>query len=526
MFDIASHLTWVGDPTAWLGLATLVLLEIVLGIDNLIFIAILADKLPPSQRDRARVVGLSLALIIRLGLLASISWLVGLKAPLFSILGHAFAGRDLIFLAGGLFLLFKATKELHERLEPESHHRGGKRAYAAFWPVIAQIVILDAVFSIDSVITAVGMSDHLLIMMAAVVVAIGIMMVASKPLTRFVNAHPTVVVLCLGFLMMIGFSLIADGVGFHIPKGYLYAAIGFSVLVEMFNQTVRAKRKKAFRTMTLRERTSEAVIRLLGGHAETAAVDPEIEDMVATEAEDANVFEPEEMRMLERVMRLHDIGVASVMTHRQDVIWVAANESRESVLEKIRGHRHSRYPLCEGGTEHPLGVVAVKDLLLHSDASVDLHTLVRQPITLPQTATTLEALEQFKQSTSGFALVLDEYGALEGVVTLKDIMEAIVGTLPEPAYREDYEGRREADGSWQLDGGLGIHEVEEMLGLKHMADEGDASTLGGFVMHVFGQIPAVGAAINWGGWRFTVTAMERHRVSKIVAVPVPSEEEA
>jgi len=190
---------WLQDPAAWVGLLTLVVLEIVLGIDNLIFIAILADKLPPSQRDRARIVGLSLALLMRLGLLSVMSWLVTLTAPLFSVGPLTFSGRDLILMVGGLFLLFKGTLELHERIEGKAAHATGPRVYASFWVIVTQIVVLDAVFSLDSVITAVGMVDHLAIMMIAVTIAIGIMLIASKPLTRFVNAHPTVWCCVLAF---------------------------------------------------------------------------------------------------------------------------------------------------------------------------------------------------------------------------------------------------------------------------------------------------------------------------------------
>lgn len=223
------------DPQIIAGLLTLIVLEIVLGIDNLVFIAILTDRLRPEQRDRARVLGLSLALVMRLVLLAGISWLVGLTAPLITLGGFSFSGRDLILLAGGVFLLFKATMEIHERLEGGSHARkaGG---YASFGAVLAQILVLDAVFSLDSVITAVGMVGELWVMMTAVVIAMVVMIVASKPLTTFVNAHPTVVMLCLGFLLMIGLTLVAEGFHVEIPKGYLYAAITFSIVIEIFNQ--------------------------------------------------------------------------------------------------------------------------------------------------------------------------------------------------------------------------------------------------------------------------------------------------
>jgi predicted tellurium resistance membrane protein TerC len=255
---------WFSDPNIWIGLATLIVLEIVLGIDNLIFIAIIAEKVPPHQRDKARLLGLSLALLMRLGLLSVISWIVTLTEPLFTIGAMAFSGRDLILLVGGLFLLFKATIELHERVEGQTHAPGGPVAYASFAAVVGQIIVLDAVFSLDSVITAVGMVDELGVMFAAVIVSMAVMMFASKPLTRFVNAHPTVVVLCLSFLLMIGLSLIAEGFGFHIPKGYLYAAIGFSVGIEALNQLARRNFLRRQEHLPLRERTANAVLRLMG----------------------------------------------------------------------------------------------------------------------------------------------------------------------------------------------------------------------------------------------------------------------
>ncbi|MBP8222797.1 MAG: TerC family protein, partial [Aeromonas sp.] len=199
------------DPHIWVGLFTLIILEIVLGIDNLVFIAILVKKLPPAQRDRARIIGLSLALLMRLALLSVMSWLVTLTTPILHLGDFAFSGRDLILMGGGLFLLFKATTELHERLESKQPEDGPVGVYASFGVVITQILVLDAIFSLDSIITAVGMVEHLWVMMAAVTIAMAVMVLASKPLTRFVNAHPTVVVLCLSFLLMIGFSLVAEG---------------------------------------------------------------------------------------------------------------------------------------------------------------------------------------------------------------------------------------------------------------------------------------------------------------------------
>lgn len=234
------------DPQVWISLLTLTALEIVLGIDNLIFVAILANKLPAHQQDRARKIGLALALGMRLALLASLSWIVGLTQPVFALLGQAFSWRDLVLIGGGLFLAYKGTTEIHHRMEPTADDAPGVgKAAVGFGGVIVQIILLDAVFSLDSVITAVGMVDQLWIMSTAVIVAAIVMLVASGPLSGFVQRHPTVKMLALSFLLMIAMVLIADGFGVHIPKGYVYAAMGFSVLVETLNLVAARRRRGA-----------------------------------------------------------------------------------------------------------------------------------------------------------------------------------------------------------------------------------------------------------------------------------------
>ena len=225
-------------PETWIALLTLTVLEIVLGIDNIVFISILTDKLPAHQQERARTIGLGLAMGMRILLLLTISWVIGLTAPLFTALGQELSGRDLILIGGGLFLLAKATLEIHESLEGEDVHQVA-RGSASFRSVLVQIVLLDAVFSLDSVITAVGMADEILVMIAAVVIAIGVMLVAAGPLAVFVSRHPTVKMLALSFLLLIGMSLVGDGLDLHIPKGYVYFAMGFSVFVEMLNLRLR-----------------------------------------------------------------------------------------------------------------------------------------------------------------------------------------------------------------------------------------------------------------------------------------------
>jgi predicted tellurium resistance membrane protein TerC len=236
-------MAWLTSPETWIALLTLTVLEIVLGIDNIIFISILAGKLPAGQQRRARRVGLALAMLMRIALLMSLAWIIRLTQPLFTILGQEISGRDLILIGGGLFLIAKSTHEIHEKLEGEEHG-GEKRVAHTFAGVITQIMLLDIVFSLDSVITAVGMVDQVSIMVGANIVALGIMLAASGGIATFVDRHPTIKMLALSFLVVIGINLVAEGSGFHIPKGYTYFAMFFSIMVELLNIKMRARSAK------------------------------------------------------------------------------------------------------------------------------------------------------------------------------------------------------------------------------------------------------------------------------------------
>jgi predicted tellurium resistance membrane protein TerC len=246
-------LTLAQSPEAWIALITLVVMEVVLGIDNLIFISILTNKLPAEHRVGARRIGIGLALIMRLALLGTIAWIVQLTQPVFEAFGHGFSWKDMILIAGGLFLVWKATKEIHHNVDPADHEEDflASSAISGFTAAIGQILLLDLVFSVDSIITAVGMTPHLPIMVAAVVIAVTVMLVAATPLANFIERNPTIVMLALAFLLMIGTTLIAEGMGFHVPKGYVYAAMAFSALVEGLNMMARNARLKRQRAKKL-----------------------------------------------------------------------------------------------------------------------------------------------------------------------------------------------------------------------------------------------------------------------------------
>ncbi|WP_296181993.1 TerC family protein [Pseudomonas sp. UBA1879] len=515
---------WLADPTAWLGLLTLIVLELVLGIDNLVFIAILADKLPPEQRDKARVLGLSLALIMRLGLLASISWMVTLTEPLLDVFGKSFSGRDLIMLFGGVFLLFKATMELHERLEGHVAQHAGSATYALFWPIVAQIVVLDAVFSLDAVITAVGMVDELSVMMIAVIFSIGIMIIASKPLTAFVNAHPTVIMLCLGFLMMIGFSLTADGLGFHIPKGYLYAAIGFSILIEVFNQVARSRRRRSLKgNMPRRQRMAHAVLRLLGGRKPGAEeVGEDVADMLDGDGEEA-LFDRRERVMISGVLQLAQKPVRTAMTARNDVDLIDLADDEQTIRQQLMASPYSRLPVIrDGRVEEPLGFVHKKELLnaLLSGDTPELAHLTRQAPNLLDSFSILNALDQMRGESTHIAFVVNEFGDFVGILTMTDILESIAGELPDATEAEGPDLVEEGEGVI-VNAAMNLMHLRERTGFKARPTE-EYQTLAGLIMSLLDRLPAMGDEVQWEGWRLKVLEVQERRVTRVwLRKPLP-----
>ncbi len=500
------------DPSIWVGLLTLIVLEIVLGIDNLVFIAILADKLPPKQRDKARVIGLLLALVMRLGLLTLISWMIKLTSPLFSIAQFTFSGRDLILLVGGLFLLFKATTELHERLEGHDDSAGNNRGYSSFWAVVTQIVVLDAVFSLDAVITAVGMVNNLAIMMTAVVIAMGVMLLASKALTRFVNAHPTVVVLCLSFLLMIGLSLIAEGFGFHIPKGYLYAAIGFSVLIEFFNQLARRNFLKSQSHRPMRERTAEAIQRLMGGKRDS---DSHEEPQSGTNASKEEAFAEEERFMISGVLTLASRTLRSIMTPRNDISWVDCERSADDIRIQLLDTPHSLFPICRQSLDEIIGVVRAKDLLVALENGEDIVAFAAKtpPIVVPETMDVIKLLAVLRRAKGRLVVVSNEFGVIQGLVTPLDVLEAIAGEFPD----EDETPDVVVDGEgWLAKGGTDLHSLEQLLNTSNLVSiNADYATLAGLLLSESGQMPVQGEVIEMAELCFKVIDVSEYRIERV-----------
>lgn len=570
MFDMA----WVSDPTAWLGLLTLVVIEIVLGIDNLVFIAILTAKLPEKQRDKARYTGLGGALVIRLLLLTCISFIVNMTKPLFTIGTFDISGRDLVMMVGGLFLLYKATHELHSKLEGFDEELSvSKAAGSAMYLVILQIMVLDAVFSLDSIITAVGMVDHVFIMMFAVVIAMGIMTLASRFITEFVNHHPTLVILCLGFLLMIGFSLIIEALGFHVPKGYMYAAIGFSILIEIFNQIARNNTLKLGDSgragMQSREIAANLVLRLLGSNQNQVQT---LKEAIVSRT-GAQVFNNTEKEMVSRVLQLNSLPVKAVMTSRTDVGYIDISDDIDDIVAAIKEMRFSRLVACKDG-EHdaPLGYIKRDEILAvklglrerqvaqaaaHAAQTATLATQtaansttaatsteatataamatsaaatgagsipvletqqlleqkVREPLYLPETVSVIKALEELRKSKKNFAFIFDEFGNFEGIVTLHDIMEEIAGELPDQS--EVPELVRIRPGVFKIGGGAILKDVSRLTGFNVPVSE-DYHTLAGFILDYLQRVPEAGEVIAMTKWKLEILKVEENTIESVL----------
>lgn len=512
MFDMA----WVSDPSAWLGMLTLVVLEIVLGIDNLVFIAILTARLPEKQRDKARYIGLAGALGIRLVMLASISLIVNMVEPLFFIGPKGVSGRDIVLMVGGIFLLYKATHELHSKLEGFDEELSvSKAAGSAMSMVVLQIMVLDAVFSLDSVITAVGMVDHVFIMMFAVIIAMFVMTLASKMITEFVSHHPTLVILCLGFLLLIGFSLIVEALGFHVPKGYMYAAIGFSILMEAFNQIARKNTLKlGGNGMQSREVAANLVLRLLGSNQNQVHT---LKEAIVSRT-GAHVFDNTEKEMVSRVLQLSSLPVKAVMTTRTDVDSINLNASAEEIAKKAANMKHSRL-VAYKDPDSPAGYLRRDDIfagalhLCESDKDSSLEERIREPLFLPETVSVIKALEEFRKSKKNFAFVFDEFGNFEGIVTLHDIMEEIAGELPDQS--EVPELVRISPGVFRIEGGAILKDISRITGFNVPVSE-DYHSIAGFILDYLQRMPEAGEVISMTKWKLEILSVQENTIESVL----------
>lgn len=510
-------LEFITDPAVLAGLIALIVLEVVLGIDNLVFIAILVQKLPPHQRDRARVAGLSLALLMRFLLLFSAVWLATLTQTIFTYNDLSFSWRDLILFIGGAFLIAKATMELHERIEGRVQVTGQKIAYSTFAIVIAQIVIIDAVFSIDSVITAIGMTDKLSVMMIAMTIAMVLMLLASKQITEFINKHPTLIILCLGFLLLIGFSLIAEGLGFAIPKGYLYVAIGFSVLVEAFNQISQYNRQKWMDgAHSIRDRTVNNMLRMMGVSLETQNQQNNPEEANEEISDEETIFQENEKDMIRGILALDTTNIKALMTQRRDLDMLDLSTEKSEQIQLLINSPYSRLVVIEDGQQdEPLGIIhknqLIKSLLKGEDLVLEDH--LEQPLVFIENLSVLKALDSFKAEGQKFAFVVDEFGVLEGIITLTDIVEAITGEI-EQEHSDEQSVIETHQGNYLVDASESIEMLNRDLPAPLPRSQ-DYTTLAGLILNQLERMPEQGEVLETESWRITIIEADPIKISQV-----------
>lgn len=501
------------DISMWLGLITLIILEIVLGVDNLVFIAILSEKLPKQERERACIIGLTLALVMRIALLSLISWVTTLTKPFCNISSFLFSGRDLILLFGGIFLLFKATTELHQQLEHKTYNHSTK-GHASFWVVVIQIVVFDAIFSLDAVITAVGTVDHVIVMIIAVIIAVVLMLLASRLLTNFINNHQTVIVLCLSFLLIIGLSLVAEGLGLYIPKGYLYVAIGFSVLIELLNQIAHCNFIKINQSnKSMRERTAEAIMRLMGDNSmQFGSLEKKTSSISLSNAH----FAEEERHMITGVLSLASRTLRSIMTPRNEISWLDTQKTMRELYSILMETPHNMFPVCNGELDQLIGIVRAKDLMaaIADGEQVATYAAENLPVIVPDTLDVLNLLGELRRAKGSMVIVSNEFGIIQGLITPLDVLEAIAGEFPDedetPEIKMIHENR------WLAKGSMDLHALQQALQAYDLVHEYDhIASLAGLLLSRCDHIPKEGDVLIISEWRFIIRGMTEYRIELV-----------
>ncbi len=510
-------MAWLFDPTIWVGLLTLIALEVVLGTDQLIFTDTLADKLPTKPRNRVRVIGLLCGLLLRLVVLLPILWLMQFSEPLLALGQLDFSVKDLVCLIGGFFLLFIATQQLYERIGGDPSSLVPQKGYAGFGVVLLQLVVLQAMLSVDAVFIAIATVDQPTIMVLAMVVATALLLAVPKVLTHFINTHPNLVVLVFGFLLMIGFSLILNGFGIVVPKGYLYAAIGFAVAVGFVKSFASRQSSAAKSIWPLRERIAAWVLKMRDKKDswQETAVEAEPTRNGSTVVSD----EVEQRNMVSGVLTLAERSVHSLMTPRTAIAWVNIDDDPETIKKQLEEEPHSFFPVCRGTLDEVIGIGRAKrmvaDILTHGRIR---QKRLREPIIVHDTISILRLLDTLKQSRGQLVLVADEFGTLQGLITPIDIFEAIAGQFPDEDETLDIVP--DGDNRWRMDGATDLHRLEQVLQTDGLVNEDeDYTTLAGYLLNHFGQLPAVGdvCEYNTTGARFVfkVTRLEGRRIAMV-----------
>jgi CBS domain containing-hemolysin-like protein len=527
---------WLLDPTIGVGFVVLLALQLVLGLDNLLFVAILADKLPANQHQRARIMGLTFALVLQLVLLAALVALLQFDSPLWSVRSWSMSVRDLTLLGAGVFLMFKSTLALLERFAGKQVVSSQARAYSRFGVVLAQMLVLNAVFSLDAAVTAIGLLDQLSVLLLAGVTATVLLLVFARPMMAVVESRPSLVVLCWGSLLLIGLSLALQGVGVVVPRQYVYSAIVFAMVIEWLNGLARPDEAAARASGSLRERTAEAILRLLG-HQRTPEDTEEGGRGPRKDRKDrkdptqsSEAFGVEERNMVSGVLTLADRTVRSIMTPRTDVSWININDDPDVIRQQIERAPHSFFPVCRDNFDNIIGIGRAKrmitDLLTHGHIR---QKRLREPLVVHDTISIIRLIDTLKHAKGQLVLVANEFGTIEGLVTPIDVFEAIAGEFPDEDETPDIVP--DGENRWRIDGAADLHLLEQVLQTDGLVNEDeDYTTLAGYLLNHFGQLPSVGDCCEIDSptatFTFRVARLERRRIAMVHVEKSPKTDES
>lgn len=512
------------DPSIIGGLVTLICLELILGIDNVIFITILSEKLPNNIKDKARLTGLLLALVMRFFLLFLVSWLVSLTKPIFINKWFIFSARDIILLIGGLFLFFKASLELHERCNNLEHKKNDSKKNYKFWYIVIQIVILDTIFSLDSIITAIGMVDNIFIMMFAILISSILMFFLSKILTKFINLHQTIVILCLSFLLMIGLNLITESLGFYIPKGYLYTAIGFSIIIEFFNYLSRRNFILNQSKKPIRIRMLEHISRLMKGkklkiniHENNFCKNSKFNHTSKKDNTESILnenFVEEEKYMLTSILNLRIRSIRSIMTPRREISWININSNTNKIRSQLLDTPHNLFPVCQNILDDIIGVIRAKDLLESIDKQENLLNIVTKtpPIIIPDTLNPITLLNVLRRSKGNLVIVGNEFGIIQGLITPVDLLEAIAGEFPDADETPDVISDKKG---WIVKGSTNLYYLEQLLNTNKLLHIEKCTSLSGLLIAKIGRFPKTGETILIEPFYFKIIKSTKYQINLI-----------
>ncbi|VFP85934.1 UPF0053 inner membrane protein YoaE [Buchnera aphidicola (Cinara pseudotaxifoliae)] len=509
------------DPSAWAGLFILIFLETILSIDNIIFIAILSKQLPYHQRNRARYTGLILALLMRFGLLVIASSLVNLTKPIIINKFFIFSTKEIILLIGGLFLFFKTTFELYNHIINITHQSQKKNKQSSFWYVVIQIVILDAIFSLDSIMTAIGTVQNIVITISAVTISTIIMIFISKVFIDFINSQKTTIILCLSLLLMISINLIIESLGFCFPKEYLYISIGFALFVEIMNQIrirniISKKSIQPFRTMILcsvKKIVKKAVEDRANsvGKTERSCLIHDSNYNYLINNISSETIQQKEINIINNALKIGDKSINDIMVHKDKIMWIDITNNYKTIEKIILNTEYNVLPVCYKNLNEIIGVVPKHKLLRIINKNKDIYNLAIQypPIIIPNTINTINTLHFLRYSKNNIIMISDNLGSIQGMIKSSNVFNIFVGKflnskkMPKIIINND---------NWIVQGSVSLNNLKKLLNIKIIKSNNNCYSISDFLLSKYKKIPGVGRILSVGPYSFSVLQSSLYKI--------------